>query len=247
MNRALYRERHRKTFGVALLVSVAAHLTVLTLLKVDLPPVPERDRARATPLIELADVWDDRPLEVVRLSPAPTPVASAADVPATTAVSFPDAQAPDGGAGGLRPTLAALGPSPGLSSTAGGANELSLEPAEEIEVARVSFQSTRRGVVLRAGGSDPARDAGLDFAAASDAAREAERSRGGGVGGTGGIRVTIIGGGGDCDARGSIGLPGISGRAGGIGSLPLLGPGRGLIGRTGDFGSAINRVAPGRP
>jgi hypothetical protein len=232
---------------MALLVSVAAHLTLLAFLKVEVPPVPERDRARVTQLIELADVWEDRPLEIVRLSDARTGASSSADVAATASASSVDAQAPDPGADGTRTTLAAFEPTPALAGTAPAAAELSLELAEQISVASVSFKSAQRGVVLRAGGGGPAGDVGLDFEAASDAARNAERRRGGGLGGTGGIGVTIIGGGGDCDTPGSIGVPGISGRAGGIGSLPRLGTGRGLIGRTGGFGSAINRVAPARP
>ncbi len=241
MNRTVYRERYRKRLSVALLVSIAAHVAVLAFLKVNVPPIPERERA--TQLIELADVWQDRPLEVVRLSTLP------ADAATDPGGSSAKAEASEPGGAGAQVTAAAPKARLILAATAPSATELSLALAEEVSVASVTFENSRRGVVLRAGGGGAAGDVGLDFDAASDAARDAERRRGGGgLGGSGGIGVTIFGGaGGDCDTPGGFGLPGIGGRAGGLGSLPGSGIGRGLIGRTGGFGSAINRVAPSRP
>ena len=246
MNRTIYRERYRNRLGVALLVSIAAHVAFLVLLKVDVPPVPERDRERATQLIELADVWQDRPLEVVRLSTPPADASSAADAATDSRGSSAKAEASEPGDAGAQVTVAASKARPILAGPAASATELSLALAEEVTVASVTFKNARRGVVLRAGGGGAAEDVGLDFDAASDAARDAERRRGGdGRGGAGGIGVTIFGGAGvDCDTPGSFGLPGISGRAGGLASLPGSGTGRGLIGRTGGFGSAINRMAP---
>ena len=146
MNRTVYRERYRKRLGVALIVSIAAHVGVLALLKVDVPPIPERDRERATQLIELTDVWQDRPLEVVLLSTPPADASSAADAATDARRSSAKVEAPK-----ARPILAGTAPS---------ATDLDLALAEEVTVASVTFKNARRGVVLRAGAGGAPRTRG---------------------------------------------------------------------------------------
>jgi hypothetical protein len=224
MNRTEYRDRHRKRLGIAIMVSIAAHAVLLAFLKVDVDVPAEPERQRATRLIELADAWQDRPLEVVLLRDASSGTAASSDATA----ALPDTeQAAEAGA--MPPASEGR---PVLAGTAPNLAELDLALAEEVSIASVTFKNAQRGVVLRAGGP----------VGPSDAAADDERWWDGG--GRGGIGIRIAGG--DCGAPGTFGIPVIGGRGGGIGSLPLTGKGRGLLGGTGDFGSAINRVGPSR-
>lgn len=221
MNRTEYPDRHRKTLGTAIMVSIAAHAALLALLKVDLDVTPQSKRQRATQLIELADAWQDRPLEVVLLNDV-SPAASASSKAASTFATSV-------GADGLETLPVAAEAKLALVGTVPSAAELDLAPAEPVTVASLTFK-TRRGVVLRIGGP----------VGPSDAAADDERWWDGG--GRGGIGISIVGG--DCGAPGAFGIPVIGGRGGGIRSLPRVGTGRGVLGRTDGFGSAINRVGP---
>lgn len=185
MDRKAHQEQHRRRLGITILVSVAAHVALLAWVTVDVPGIEKAERTRVTQLIELADAWQDQPLEVVQLRD------QAADRGAPTSTGENEV----GGA-----TLDVKPVSPGaLTLTA----SLSLTPVESVARPTVVFASTR-GVVKRRGGGAQYRDAEFDFEPASAAAREAERRRGGTIGaggssGSGGIGVTIRGGiGGDC-------------------------------------------------
>jgi hypothetical protein len=204
MTRTAYRDRHRKRLGIAVMVSIAAHTTLLAFLKVDVEVPPESERQRATQLIELADAWQDRPLEVVLLSDASSGARASGDAAAGVTNS-----AEADGAGAMLATIEARQV---LAGAAPSAAELDLTLAEEVTVASITFKNAQRGVVLRTGGP-----VGPSTAAADD-----ERWWDGG--GRGGIGIRIVGG--DCDAPGAFGIPVLGGRGGRIGGLPRVVPSR---------------------
>ncbi len=252
MDRGRDHDRYGRALGIALLLSIAFHVALLSLLDVDIV-VPDSDDSRRAPeLIDLSDAWVDQPLEVITLvSDRPSGVADQSE--ATSA----RAEAVEPGAAGADAAVAAILPNPGLPGAAAGNPGLSLDLAEAVPSAEIAVARSNRGVVLRSGGGGALGDEGMDFVAASDAAREAERRRGGGGrGGLGGIGEAILGGGGEgyCPPWHDHGLgggdmfgphgpaPPLGG--GGAFGLPRTGPGRGIVGRRPPGGEAINRRLP---
>ncbi len=245
MDRKAQRDRYRKQMSLAIGVSIGVHAAILGFLKIDVPDVDSLEPRRALQVVEIPDDWQDRGMEVIPLESAlaasDAPDGAAAQAEATSArVALPDP-----GAAGTGATVAAIVPEAALPGLAPSEPALSMTlavatPAEAPEIVTVRAQ---RGVILRAGGGGAAGDRGVDFVAASEAAREAERERGGGgLGGAGGIGTTIFGGGGDahCPTPGLV--PGLGG-----GGLPIgTGKGMGIIGRRAPTAGAIHRFGPGR-
>lgn len=233
MERAMRRRGDRRRMGIALVASAAAHALVFGFVKLHVPGPEEAEGHRPLQVIELRDAWRERAVEVVALESAVEPSGEAG---AETASAAPEADLP----GALRAVGAEAPVGPGAAEGAP-ALSLALLPGTEATTPAIQLPRSNRGVIKRIGGGGARGNGGYDIVAASEAAREAERERGGnGWGGTGGIGVTI-GGGGDCDTPGVI--PGL-GLPSGLGGLPG-GNGRGIIGRRPGGGGAINRVLPG--
>ncbi len=252
MDRRRDHGRYSRALGIALLLSIAFHVALLSLLDLDIA-VPDSDDSRRAPeLVDLADTWVDSPLEVITL--VSDRASGAAD---QSEAASARAEATEPGAAGADAAVAAILPDPGLPGAAAGDPGLSLDLAEAIPSAEITLTRANRGVVLRSGGGGALGDDGMDFVAASDAAREAERRRGGGGrGGLGGIGEAILGGGGEgfCPPwhdHGLIGpdMFGPHGPAppfggGQVFGLPRSGSGRGIVGKRPPGGEAINRRLP---
>ena len=227
MNRERHRQADRKRVLVALAVSVAVHAAALATLKLDVPSLGESEAARALRVIDISD-WEDQATEVIALESAVQMPDGAGAV--TTSATSARAEATEPGTAGVETTVAALIDIVGDPGAAPGEPALDLEiveaPSSTPIVVATAPRRANRGIVRREGGGGASGETGFDFVASSDAARERERERGGnGFGGTGGIGVTILGGGVDCNTPSS-------GLLGGFG-----------LGRP-SVGTAINRIGP---
>jgi len=234
-------------------ISVGVHVLAFTTLTIEIPTFGGSGSNRALEVVELRDLWADRALQVVTLETAPksrAPSGAATQSAATSA----RVEASQSGAGGDATPVTVIIPK---ASVPGGApNEpsmhVTLASATVTSTPRIATRPSNRGIIRRSESRDVVRTAtrgsagaqgGFEFVAASDAAREAERERGGnGWGGLGGIGTTILGGGGECPPDHG---PGI-GPLGGFGGVPTTGKGLGIIGRRPPGGAAINRLGPSR-
>lgn len=232
MNREKHRQADRKRVFIALGVSAAVHAAALATLKLDVPTFAEAERSRALEVVELSDRWEDRATQVIALETATAvEVAETSEGAGTQTTSATSArvEVAEPGAAGVETTVAALIDLVGDPGAAQGEPSLDLsiveaESAAPVVVA-VAPRRANRGIVRRESGGGAAGSTGFDFVASSDAARDRERERGGnGFGGFGGIGVSVIGGGVDCDAPNG-GLTG--------------------LGRP-TFGGAINRIGGSR-
>ncbi|MCG8470171.1 MAG: hypothetical protein MJB57_18500 [Gemmatimonadetes bacterium] len=264
MDRERRRSAHRKRLLIALGVSAGVHAAVFSAVTLDVPAwqAPESDRALRLVEWELDDEWTTRAIRIVEET-------SAYGTTSARESSRGKADAP--GAVGIGAITTAIVPDDALPSLAPDAPALALTMATADApqtIPLMAARPTNRGLVVRGGGATGER--GFDFEAASDAARAAERAKGGnGVGWLGGAGHEGHGHGpfGECPPGptdlvrpwdgnpgldeptgqipfiGGIGNPiGFGGRSPGIGSEK----GRGIIGRRPAGGSAINRVIPGR-
>lgn len=232
MDRTMRRGRDRATTGLALLLSVAAHAALFAWVRLDVDaaaePPPERTAApRAAPR-----AWVERPLEVVRVQPTAGEGAEAparSPDPAPGAVALRHRAADPAGASGTLSAALPLRPAPAQTARGLDLTPVAAGPTggaalgEDAAAGEITRAGARRGVILRdPSGGGTARGA-WDFTAASEAAREAEKRRGGRESGDEGIGG-IIGGGGRCPTPG--------------GALPFFGP------RDGP-GEAPRRPGPG--
>lgn len=248
MDRAAYETRYRRWLGIALGVSLGVHAAALAWVELAVPTFESPERARALQVVDLPDDWRDRAIQTVDVVALESAEASAAEgVASEAAATSAPVDATQSGAAGAETRVAAIVP---LSSPPGAAPReasphLELAAAPALATPVVETRRANRGIVQREGGGGASAASGYDFVAANDAARDAERERGGaGWGGTGGIGVTILGGGGDC-APGATGAGGIPVTRG-LGGLASGSPARGILGRRAPGGGAINRVLPGR-
>ena len=210
------RDQYRKQLTIAIGLSVGVHAIALTALKLGVPDYESEQSGRALQIVEVPSQWEDAAMKVVALESAPS---SQADGAAATAEATSAAvESSDPGSAGTGMKVAAIVPLADLPGASPDAPAVSMTRAEAAPIAEVALVSSRRGVIKRTSGGGAAGSSGFDFVATSDAAREAERERGGGGrGGLGGIGVTVIGGGGEghCPTWG--GVPLIGGRGLGIG------------------------------
>ncbi|MFQ5690506.1 MAG: hypothetical protein ACE5HQ_09570 [Gemmatimonadota bacterium] len=215
-------QKYRRTFRIALLVSLGLHVAVLAYARLHLPAPATRDAGLRPAERVAADRFRERPLEVVNVRVAGSRSSSRAE-----AAPVAERRAP-----GAR-TDASSRPFAALAM----AGELSGAPALEVRLAAritpVSLPiSRRRGVVLRRDRDRSGGARGVTFQPASQAARNAAGRRGGG---RGGIGVVISGMGGDC-------APGAGPVIGPTGVIPAVLPGAGPGGRRG----GIRRPRGGR-
>lgn len=241
MDRAQRYQAQRKVLAVAIGISVGAHVAALTWVKLSVPTFDEGDESRSLQVLQLPDAWDNVALEVVPLETA----ISSAPSGALEGASATSAQVdlPEPGAAGADAAVAAIIPLSDLSGAAPNAPSMTMELAEAAPIAEVTLARANRGVIRRSSSGGAGGSSGFDFIATSDAARDAERSRGGGGrGGPGGIGVGVIGGGGHCPTWG--GVPFADPFGGGLGRVPSMGPGMGIIGARPPTSEAINRFGP---
>jgi len=210
------RTQYRKQLTIAIGLSVGVHAVALTALKLHVPDYESETPGRALTVVDIPSEWENAAMEVVALESAPSSQAdgAAAAAEATSAA----ADLADPGSAGAGSKVAALMPLVDLPGASPNAPAVAMTRVEAAPVATVALASTRRGVIKRVSGGGAAGSSGFDFVATSDAAREAERERGGGGrGGLGGIGVTILGGGGEAHCPTWGGVPLIGGRGLGIG------------------------------
>lgn len=239
MDRRDARDTYRKRMALAIGVSIGVHALVLSTVRIDLPVFggagTERP-LRMVELVELPEDWRAAALEVVSLESATSVEVRARSAGSSaSATTRATAAAPGRVQAPVSLPSAAPRPSPGSPS-------LDLTPvAETPEIAPAVATATRpaRGILLRADAGQS--DVGLDFHAASHAAREAEEEEGRGRALPGrGIGISISGPG-SCPAGG--GIPAI-GIGGGLGGVPTTGKGMGIIGARPPNQGAINRFGP---
>lgn len=185
-NRTLTARRYRRTFGIAMGLSVAIHVVVLALLRFGVWVPNEAPTARASASSE-DRFLAQRPIRVVRI--ADQAPASRAEAQASGA--YPSTSA------AREPADAAAVAAPRLNLSAGG---LDLRPVEGTSggLENVVLASA----ALSADGASADLNEGVSFEAASRAAREAARKKGRdrrGARGSG-IGIAVVGpGGGECD------------------------------------------------
>lgn len=238
-------KRDQRRVAIAIGISIGLHALAFATIKLDVPIIDTANPSRVLQVVEIPDNWAKSAMEVVVLESAASTESGAANEASSTSAAV-DLSRP--GAAGREATVAAIIPLSGLPGAAVGPPAVSMTFAEAIPLARITLASTaRRGVIERTSRAGAAGSTGYDFIAASDAAREAERKRGGGGrGGLGGPGVTLFGGGGDghCPTWGGIPLiPQIGGRIG----APLSGRGQGISGFLGarpPGAELINRFGP---
>lgn len=242
MDRGQRYRSYQKTLTAAIGVSVGLHLVALAWLKLDVPKFDEPEPGRSLQVVELPKEWEETAIEVVQLetSLAFEPTGAADGASATSA----QVELPDPGAAGAETTVAAVVPMDALPSAAPNAPSMTLALAEATPTPNVAAALPRsnRGVIRRVSTGGAAAESGFDFIATSDAARDAERERGGGGwGGTGGPGISIMGGGGHCPTWGGVPFVPPMGTIGGIPNAPK---GMGMIGRRPPNSEAINRFGP---
>jgi len=235
MDRRDARETWQKRMALAIGASIAAHAVALSIVRLELPVLVPGDAPRPLRLVELPDEWRASALEVIPLESA---LESAA---ASGAPSAPRARPHTPAPSGSEAVPARLATRP-TASAATTAAALDLTPAAESAAPAAEIAAARpaRGIVLRADAAE-AGHGGLDFYAASDAAREAEDERGGASRGGRGVGISIAGPGGHCPTGG--GIPAI-GIGGGLGGVPTIGKGMGILGARPPNRGAINRFGP---
>lgn len=182
------KRRHRRRLALAMILSVLVHGAVLAFAKLNIQlwPGPEDGRAET---VAGERFLAQSPLQVVRIADAAAGEEAAAD--ATTEPAAAEAPARLSGSS-FRPRPSASAP------------EMDLAPAERsAEAPTVEAFLARAPAAPKSGRTDL--NEGVDFTGASQAAREADRSRRDGGGrsgrgtGGGGISVVISGAGGGCD------------------------------------------------
>lgn len=238
MNRTDARDVYRKRMALAIGASIGVHALVLANVTLDLPTFAGDAEPRALRMVELPDDWQATALEVVSLE---------SSVPADIALETAGASARAAAAETPAPAAAATTPRPAPIALEGTAARpatnspaLELTPAVETDAATPEIGARpARGIVLRAGAGETGYT-GLDFHAASDAARDAEEDERGGARPGRGIGISIHGPG-ACPTGGA--MPLIGGN-GGLGGVPMTGKGMGIIGARPPGGEAINRAAP---
>ncbi|MFV1987398.1 MAG: hypothetical protein ACC682_08950 [Gemmatimonadota bacterium] len=241
MDRRQRARSYRTTLGVAIGISVGVHILALAWVKLSVPTFDEPQQSRALQVLDIPNVWENSALEVVPLEAAIAFAPNGALEGASASSARVDL--PEAGAAGADAAVAAIVPMSRLSGAAPNAPAISLSLAEATPIAQVTLARANRGVILRASGGGAAGESGFDFIATSDAARDAERSRGGGGrGGPGGIGIGG-GGGGYCPTWGGVPLIGPTRGFGGIG-IGANNPGLGIIGARPPNSGAINRFGP---
>lgn len=241
MDRAQGRT-YRRTLAAAVGVSVAVHLAALAWLKLTVPTFDDPEPGRSLQIVEIADDWDEQAIDVVQLETAldlsPTAEADGrSSDPDPVEMTEPDAAGSDVAVAALAPVADLFGAAP-----VGPTMTLALAEAAPAPVMEVALARSNRGIVRRTSAGGASGPSGFEFIATSDAARDAERERGGGGSGRiGGPGVSIIGGG-NCPTWG--GIPLILPRTGGLGGVPMEGKGRGIIGARPPTAEAINRFGP---
>lgn len=206
------RRRDRRTLAVAMVLSVLVHGVVLALVQIDVPLWPGSESEEGEAIASADRYLTQQPLELVQIR---VTEAAAADEAASVRAAETERAAPA--------AEASFRPTPGPTASA-----LSLEPVARRPVPDLS------SAVADARATEPARDLnrGVTFVGASEAARLAERdlerasrsgrlSSAGSRGSGGGISISIVGAGGNCDTpatgvfdrfSGSFGDRGIGGR-----------------------------------
>jgi hypothetical protein len=172
---------------VAMLVSVAFHAALFAYLALDVKVFSDDD-GRPGRTQQLAEQYAQRSIEVVDLGQ------SAAAGPVSEILESSSAAVPATDPGAVVETLDI--PAQPLPVSSAGTTEMNLAMAELTTASSVEFARSQRGLVLRDGASS-AGGRGVVFQPASQAARDAGRRGGGGLGGLDGIGVIIGGGGGD--------------------------------------------------
>lgn len=243
MDRGQRYRNYQKTLTAAIGVSIGVHLVALAWLKLEVPSFDDPEPGRSLQIVELPDDWDEQAIDVVQLETAfaDAPTGETTGAAATSA----RVELPEPGAAGADETVAAFESLADLPSAApeAPAMTLALAEASPAPVMEVALARSNRGVIQRTSSGGASGPSGFDFIATSDAARDAERERGGGgMGGIGGPGISIQGGGGHCPTWGGIPLIGPSS---GLGGIPMGGKGRGIIGARPPTAEAINRFAPG--
>ncbi|MDH3733951.1 MAG: hypothetical protein OEU54_10475 [Gemmatimonadota bacterium] len=244
MDRGQRQRTYRRTLIAAIGISVGVHLVALAWLKLDVPVFEDREPGRALQIVDIPDEWEENALDVVVLESGGAFEATIAE-PADASPTSARVDAPVDGAGGADAAPAAIVPLNALPGAAPGEPSMTLAFADATPTPAVEMALPRsnRGVIRRASTGGAAGESGFDFIATSDAARDAERERGGGGwGGIGGPGVSIIGGGdGHCPTWG--GVPFVP-PMGSIGGIPNAPKGRGVIGMRPPTSEAINRFGP---
>jgi hypothetical protein len=241
MDRGQRYQAQRRILAVAIGISAGVHIAALAWVKLSVPTFEDGQEQRALQVLELPDQWDRSAIEVVPLET----VVSSALSGALDGASATSAQVdlPEPGAAGAEAAVAAIVPLSELSGAAPNEPVIAMALAEAAPVVEVTFARANRGVIKRSASGGAGGSSGFDFIATSDAARDAERARGGGgSGGPGGIGVGVIGGGGHCPTWG--GVPFVDPTGGRRGGVPTMGPGMGIIGARPPTAEAINRFGP---
>lgn len=222
------RSDKRRTL-IAMGISVAFHAFLFAVLTLDVPFVGSED-SNGSSEVRAPNPFQARSIELVDLGTAPPGTES--EVLETTSAEVP-AEEP----GALFDDTEFLArPLPVRTS---GVSEMNLALAEAVTRNDLRLTDARRGVVLREGATTTD-GRGVVFQPASEAAREAGRRGGGGLGGLDGIGV-ILGGGGDDPVCKPVRPP--------VGGVP------GTIGGSGQFrrptvrpvGGLVERLLPTRP
>ena len=187
MDQRNWRESQRRRTVVAMLLSVAFHAALFAYLALDVKVFTDDD-GRPSRTEQMAERFAERSIQVVDLG------SSAGAGPVSEILESTSAAVPATDPGAVVETLDI--PAQPLPVSSAGNTEMNLAMAELTTSSSMAFARSQRGLVLRDGATS-AGGRGVVFQPASEAAREAGRRGGGGLGGLDGIGVIIGGGGGD--------------------------------------------------